>query len=409
MNAMNQPASVRAHILRNYRLEGWKEKIAGRWSYRDLQDDAAWFKGWISFDAITWNPYDKQVYCGLNSMDADLLYRFDPATERFESMNTQKWADKFDVKIHRTLLLNPKDHSLYFATSLLHDLDQQHAAKGGKLVKFDPATRAYHVIGIPLPHLYIQSIAADWERGIIYSFTAPAEALVGTDLATGGSRLLAYLTNASMFVQPHNAVVDKEGWLWGTYGELRAWDETPSRNPVRLFKYRPDSDQFVWFEHGLSKRSDKPQLLPDPPQPPGVSPALDETCHKEDFGFCDSMAYDGERYIYAGTVAGVLSRVDTQTGEVEKVANITATGRLPALSIKDHILYGGGGMNGCTQLVRWDTRTEQMDGYTDLHDPQTRTRPARIHEIAVDDDHRIYFGENDNHARSSYLWSVRLE
>jgi hypothetical protein len=39
------------------------------------------------------------------------------------------------------------------------------------------------------------------------------------------------------------------------------------------------------------------------------------------------MAYDGERYIYAGTVAGVLSRIDTVTGKVEKVANVTATGR----------------------------------------------------------------------------------
>lgn len=409
MNRMTQPRSVKMHVLRNFRLDGWKEKIEGRWTYRDLIADPAWFEGWISFDAVTWNPYDKHVYCGLNSLDADLLYRFDPATECFEGLNTQQWADRFDVKIHRTLLLNPQDRSLYFATSLLHDMDQQHAAPGGKLVKFDPTTREYRVIGIPAPHLYIQSIAADWERGIIYGFTYPAETVFRTDLATGASRHLAYLTNANMFVQPHNAVVDKDGWLWGTYAETRAWDETSGRSPVRLFKYHPDGDRFVWFDYGLPRRDDKTQMIPDPPAPPGVASAMAETRHRQDFGFCDSMAYDGDRYIYAGTTAGVLGRIDIATGRVEKIANVSAAGRLPALLVKDHFLYAAGGMNGNTQLIRWDTRDERVDSYGELSDPRTGARPARIHEMAVDDDHRIYLGENDNHERSSFLWSVSLE
>ena len=217
----------------------------------------------------------------------------------------------------------------------MHDLDQQHAAEGGKLVRFDPRTQTYHLIGVPMPHLYIQSIAADWARGLIYGFTYPAEAVFRTDLATGASTLLAYLTNATMFVQPHNAIVDKDGWLWGTCAETRAWDETVGRIPVRLFKYHPEGDRFVWFEHGLSRREEKTQLLADPPQPPGASSAMGETRHKEDFGFCDSMAYDGDRYIYAGTTAGVLCRIDTQSGDVEKLATVTATGRLPALIVKN--------------------------------------------------------------------------
>jgi hypothetical protein len=409
MNKLAGPRSVKAHILRNYHLEGWKEKIAGRWSYRELCADPEWFNGWISFDSLVWNPHDRHLYCGMNSLDSDILYRFDPSTERFENMNTRQWADEFDVKIHRTLLLSPKDHSLYFATSLLHDMDQQHEAKGGKLVRFDPQARSYRQIGIPMPHLYIQSIAADWERGILYGFTYPAEAVFRTDLAIGDSRLLAYLTNAIMFVQPHNAVVDKDGWLWGTYAETRAWDETDGRVPVRLFKYHPQGDRFVWFEHGLSRKQQKTQLLADPPQPAEGSSALAETRHKDDFGFCDSMAYDGARYIYAGTTAGVLCRIDAETGQVEKLANVTATGRLPALIVKDHVLYGAGGMKGCTQLIRWDTRTDRMEGYTDLRDSEIGERPARIHDIAVDGEHRIYLGENDNHERSSYLWTVRLD
>ena len=81
---------VKAHILRDYKLAGWKEKIAGRWHYRDLVADENWRDGWISFDAVTWNPDDRQVYCGLNAIDGDLLYRFDPASGAFTSLRTRR-------------------------------------------------------------------------------------------------------------------------------------------------------------------------------------------------------------------------------------------------------------------------------------------------------------------------------
>src|SRR5665213_1233301 len=97
---------VKANILRNYKLTGWKESIAGRWSYRGLAADPAWSKGWISFDTVRWNSNDQKLYCGLNSIDGDLLYAFDPSCGEFECLNTKQWTDEFDVKIHRTLLLN---------------------------------------------------------------------------------------------------------------------------------------------------------------------------------------------------------------------------------------------------------------------------------------------------------------
>ena len=59
---------------------------------------------------------------------------------------------------------------------------------------------------------------------------------------------------------------------------------------------------------------------------PDAVTALEETRHKEDFWVRDSMAYDGTRFIYAGAVAGVLCRIDTQTGEVEKLANVIPAG-----------------------------------------------------------------------------------
>jgi sugar lactone lactonase YvrE len=400
-------ARIRHHILRDYKLTGWEEHIQGQWHYRQLLADPNWFKGWISYDAVTWNPEDRKVYCGLNSLDGDLLYAFDPATGEYECKHTQRWSDKFDSKIHRTLLRNPHDGCLYFGTSLLHDTDQQHEAPGGKLVKFDPRTGDYDVLGIPFPHQYLQSIAADWERGILYAFSYPAEFILRFDLATRASRVLGYVGNACMFAQAHNGVVDKHGNLWGTYAETRAFDETSSSQPIRLFKYHPDTDRFTWYDHGLSRKADRQQLLPDPPRPPGAESLLAHTRHRDDFAFCDAMLYDGDRTIYAGTVAGVLCRIDTETARVEKIAGIMATGRFPALAMDPQgVLYGGGGMNGHTQLIRWDPRSDQIEDYGRLADERTGEVPARIHEIAVDDQGRVYLGENDNHHRSSYLWSV---
>ncbi|MPY89615.1 MAG: hypothetical protein GEU99_17025 [Luteitalea sp.] len=400
---------VKAHALRNQRLEGWRERIVGRWTYRELAADRDWFHGWISFDAVTCDPRDGAVYCGLNSLDGDLLYRFDPRTERFESLNTQRWADAYDVKIHRTILRNPADGCLYFGTSMLHDMDQQQHAAGGKLMRFDPATGRYDLLDVPAPRLYLQSIAADWSRGLIYSFTYPAEAVYQTDIGARRSTLVAYVGNGILLAQPHNAVVDRHGWLWGTWAETRAWDERLGLQPVRLFKYHPDDHCLVCFGHGLPRWKDKRQLLADPAPSRGLSDVLAETRHQQDFGFCDSMAYDGGRYIYASTVAGVLSRIDTETGKVEKIANAIATGRFPALAMRDGILYGAGGMHGRTQLMRWDTRSEAIEIYPDLVDQATGERPARIHDLDADHQHRIYLGENDNHERSSFLWSVTLD
>lgn len=400
---------LRAHRLRDCALSGWHEAIQGRWSYAQLRADPQWRHGWISFDAVTWDDRTGRVWCGLNSIDGDLLYSFEPDNGRFESMGAQSWCDEFDVKIHRTILASPRDGGLYFATSLLHDLDDQQRARGGKLVRFDPSSRRFDILGIPLPHLYVQSIAADFGRGLVYGFTYPAEGLFRHDLATGNSRLLAWIGTPGLFAQPHNAVVDRDGWLWGTCAETRAWDEATGPVPVRLFKYHPDGDRFVWFEHGLSRRSDTPQLLDDPAPPAGVQSALDQTRHRQDFGFCDSMVYDGGEYIYAGTVAGVLCRIAIATGKVDKLAHVIAAGRFPALALRDAVLYGGGGLNGHTQLVRWDTRTERLEMLDRLIEPERGETPARIHEIAVAPDHTLYLGENDHHERSSYLWSVTIE
>jgi hypothetical protein len=322
-------------------------------------------------------------------------------------LNAQEHLDKFDVKIHRTLLKNPYDGCFYFGTSLLHDIDQQHSAGGGKLMRYSPEKKSYEILGIPFPNLYIQSIAADFKRGKIYCFTYPAEFLVCCDLNSGQFRNLGYLTNATCLVQPHNAVVDKEGYLWGTYSETRAFDEVQSKTPVRLFRYHPDNDLFDWFEFGLSRQDEKNQLIDNPVLKRIIPFHSDHTRHKEDLGFCDSMLYDGNRYIYAGSTAGTLCRIDTLDLKVEKIANIIPAGRLPALGMDNHgTIFGGGGQKGDTKLFKWNPNNKTITLLDRIIDDFGR-KPARIHELALDNEGTLYMAENDNHLRSSYLWSIK--
>lgn len=405
---MADTIKVESCFIKNYELSGWNEKISGRWDYHDLLKDENWRDGWISFDSLLWDDATKKLYCGLNSIDGDILYSFDPDTNKFTSLDTKSWADPFDVKIHRTILKNPYDGCFYFGTSLLHETDQQQDAPGGKIVKYDPVKNQYEVLGIAFPHLYVQSIAADFQRGYIYAFTYPAEFVVKFDLKTRKSEILAYISNSLMLAQPHNGVVDKHGALWGTYAETRAWEEKPGPMPIRIFKYDPETDKITWFRHRLPGKKDKNQLIEDPADLKEVAFVSDESRHKEDHGFCDSMLYDGDRYIYAGTVFGVLARIDIETGNVEKICHLMSAGRLPALTMdRAGNIYAAGGMKHHTHLFRWNPDSRELFNYGEIIDKRINEKPSRIHEIAIDDRGNIYLAENDNHHRSSYLWIVK--
>lgn len=166
---------ITPHKLRDIRLSGWHDRIAGCWHYRDLAADPTWYHGWISFDAVTAHPEDGLIYCGLNFLDGDLLYRFDPATGHFGGLNTRRWTDAFESKIHRTLLVNPLDGSLVFGTSLLHDADQQHLAPGGKLVRYDPKKDHYEILGIPFPSpLFTVQVECAVKPGSFVGLSVPA-------------------------------------------------------------------------------------------------------------------------------------------------------------------------------------------------------------------------------------------
>ncbi|MCX6616566.1 MAG: hypothetical protein NTZ98_10780 [Acidobacteria bacterium] len=65
-------------------------------------------------------------------------------------------------------------------------------------------------------------------------------------------------------------------------------------------------------------------------------------------------------------------------------------------------------MDGDTQIIRWRPGRTAVETFFPLRDLELRESPARVHDIAVDANHQLYLGENDNHFRSSYLWTATL-
>ena len=75
--------------------------------------------------------------------------------------------NEYDAKFHRSLERGA-DGCIYGATALLHDVDRFFDAPGGGIFRYDPRTGELTRIATPVPHTYIQSIAIDRERELIY-------------------------------------------------------------------------------------------------------------------------------------------------------------------------------------------------------------------------------------------------
>jgi hypothetical protein len=382
--------NVNAHILKNRRFENWKSEVEGRWTIEDLRSDAGYCNDWISFDSLAWDENSKKLYIGLTSINNDIFYVYDPSQDNFSSLGFQAFGDKFDAKFHRSLEIG-EDGEIYAATAMLHDMDQQHQAAGGKLLSYNPARQTYQLLAIPVPHHYIQSIKLDSNRNIIYGFTYPAEYLFRYDLNSGKYRTLAYIGNSVLLCQPHCASLDRQGRLWGTWGESRAFEDMLSDVPVRIFCYDPDQDSFTWFSHGFPKI--------DPEDPARVDHML--------------LADDG--MIYTGTVTGGFSRLNPDNGLVEDLGRPYPNPRLAGLvQGPGGLIYGCGnagyGENGRgeARIFAFDPRTKALNDLGPIFDDRIGIGAVKVHMLVSAGNGTLYAGENDNALRSSYLWECRV-
>ncbi len=365
----------------------WKSEVQDRWVYDDFKRDPLYSKKWISITSLAYHEPSGAVYLGIGSFSAELLWKFDTATKQITSCGYEKVAEPYDAKFHRSLELD--GDTLYAGAALFHDLDKQFEAKGGRLVRYDIPTGRFTFLSRPCPPAYIQSIALDRKRRILYGFGAVPEVFFRHDLDTGKSRVIAYIGSGAEFCESHNPVLDREGRVWGTWGILRAFAYRTGQDSLRLFCYSPDEDRMTFFDHGLPNTGS-----PDDKSKPDTS----------------VLGPDGS--IYIGTEAGALIRLDPATARGELLCRPNPDSRrLPALAFQpgSGLLYGIAGEHYNTRLFAYDTAKNELLFAQDVVCGEDGQRPDRIHHMVFAGPNTIYAGENDNNDRSAYLWELSLD
>ena len=229
----------------------WFDEIEDRWEYDQFMANPGWRKGWISFDSVLHDAAGDRVYLGITSFDADVFRAYDRKTGEFLDLGYSRIAHPQDAKFHRSLVKWQKDGCVYGAVALLHDVDRFWDAPGGAIVKYDPATGALEKIGIPLPHVYIQSICLDQQRGVIYGQSFTPERLFRFDLATRQSEDLGAISSGMVMAQGENVELDDESCAWFGWHATRAWQNTSGVDSHRLAKYDPAAGRIRFMDAGL--------------------------------------------------------------------------------------------------------------------------------------------------------------
>jgi len=369
--------------LRDRSFDNWESEVLDRWEYADMKADPGWRKDWISFDCLCWVRADDVVYAGITSFAADIFWGYDRGAQRFVSTGYERIADPFDAKFHRSLV--EFDGRIYAAVALLHDVDDYWRAPGGAIVEYDPRTGQLAKIGIPIPHVYIQSIVLDEERGVIYGQTFTPEHLFAFDLATRTARDLGLIGSGLAMAQGENLVLDDDGRVWGGWGVTRAWQSAPGVDSARLFRYSPESDRIEFLKTGL-------------PRADGA----------HGFARVEGLFNFGGGCLHASGDNGSLFRIDPADGRAERL--FTPIGerrsRLAAMALApDGCAYGVTGRDGRCELLRFDPVGETYELLGPIVD-QDGVACWQIHDIVALPDGTLYAGENDVPQRSGWLWEL---
>lgn len=376
---------VTAKKLKDARFDNFHTEVEGRWDYERFVggQHPDWFEDWISFDCLLADDQRDTIWCGLTCFATDIFYAYDRETDQFRSMNYSEVGDRYDAKFHRSLLFDA-DGKIWAATALLHDVDRYLDAPGGALVRFDPTTEELQIVTRPMPHLYIQSIAMDVERRIIYGQTFTPERLFRYDLADGAVTDLGPIGSGFQMAQGEAVVVDRSGACWGSWGLTRAWLNQPGPDALRLWRYHPDKERIEFFQHGL--------------------PRVDGS---HGFAKLDGAHVGPDGAIYMGTAEGLLCRVDPQTAQVRAIGKPCPARRMAGLICgPDDKLYGTAGSDGMVMAFSYDPDKDELQTLGRIVDAEIGECAWHIHGLAMTRDGTIYAGENDVPYRSGYLWEI---
>ena len=340
--------------------------------YRDFTSNDDWKNNLISFTSLLYHPQRRKVICGMTAFNNDLMFEYSPDDGNFTDLEYAKEAEKFEIKIHRSLHLDRKGN-IYGATACLHREDQREEGKGGRIFYYDFATGKYDFLGIPVPHDYIQTITVDEDRGLIYGVTYPVFVFFVFDINSRQLRFSQYMGSA-----PHIMALDDRGGVWSTW----------NARTHNLFRYAPDTKKVQYFNHTLIPGQGADLMYP------GAGPI-------------DMMLNGGDGFLYVGCATGDLLRIHPDTAEVEYLGRPTPERRMPALEIgPDGRLYGIAGFYGRCHLFAYDRKARNFEDFGLIGDNEDQLYIG--HDICFADGNRLFAGETDTEQRAGYLWECKL-
>ena len=363
----------------------WLTKIEDRWNYQDFVENEDWRKGWISFDCLFYDESVLKVFAGITSFDADIFWAFDVREKKSVSTGYERIADPFDAKFHRSIVKYNKDHCIYAAVALLHNVDNYMNAPGGAIVRYNPKTKELKKISVPFRHIYIQSLIIDQVRGVLYGQTFTPEKLFSYNLETGVVKDLGLIGSGIEMAQGENIILDTAGRLWGSWGATRAWQSSPGVDSMRLCCYEPEEDKIDFLNLGL--------------------PKIDG---KHGFEKPEGFFNLGPGRIYVSGGNGSIYRVETEEKQIDYLGTpiTNRRSRLASLTMSpDGKAYGVTGRDGRTELLCFDPSTDTYRLLGPVKD-EDGIGPHQIHDIVCTPEGILYAGENDNPYRSGYLWEI---
>jgi hypothetical protein len=364
----------------------WCDDVEDHWEYDQFKAAPAWRQYWISFDSLYYHAPDDRVYLGITSFDADIFHAYDRQTGQFLDLGYNRIAHPQDAKFHRSLVRWDTDGCLYGAIALLHDIDRYWEAPGGAIVRYDPATGALEKVGIPLAHIYIQSICLDQARGVIYGQAFTPERLFSFDLNTRQSTDLGPISSGMAMAQGETVELDDEGCVWCGWHVTRAWQSDPGVDSHRLAKYDPRTGRIHYLDAGL-------------PRPDGKYGTVK----------VEGLFNLGAGCLHASGANGSLFRVDTKTGQGTYLGTPIPDrpSRLASLRLgPDGKAYGVTGRAGKCEVICFDPRKDTWQLLGQVVDGD---EPCwQVHDVCITPDGTLYAGENDHPRRSGYLWEIRL-
>ncbi len=363
--------SVRYHVLRNYDK---KKNIAVDGMSAD-RVQAEMRENLVAFTCLLASPSEGVLYCGITAFNNDILHAFDLGTGKFRSLGYASVAEKFEVKVHRSLEMD-SDGTIYGASACLHDVSRRIEAPGGAVFRLTKGDRRIEKLCIPCKHDYIQTITLDRKRRLIYGFTEPVFKMFIYDINRGEAKDMDYIGSIT-----HISALDDSGRIWGT------WDEKHHY----LFCYDPRTGRFEFTRNKLPRADGDANRMYT-----GAGPV-------------DSMINGGDGYLYIGSTGGVLYRLDPKKGEAEWLGKPFPLPRMPGLKVwKDSLLVGITGDGGAANVFAYDRENGRFFELGPVAASSDGLRLYRPHDLEIVGGNTLFIAETDVPDRSGFLWECRV-